>query len=114
VSGGGYLGSFMSNQFPPPQNPADGALTGSSIDSPQVRHLRNNSKYLLPATALSRLALAGLLCSGVLTTTLLALAAVAGVLGLGLLWRSRRSEPRPWRVEDPDHYERRGAQRKPG
>jgi len=46
------------------------------------------------------------------TTTLLALAAVGGMLGLGLLWRSRRSEPRPWRIEDPDHYERRGAQRK--
>lgn len=44
-------------------------------------------------------------------TTLLGVAAVAGMLGLGLLWRSRRTEPRPWRVEDPDHYERRGAQR---
>jgi hypothetical protein len=43
---------------------------------------------------------------------LLALAAVAGMLGLGLLWRSRRTEPRPWRIEDPDHYERRGALRK--
>jgi hypothetical protein len=74
VSGGGYLGSFMSNQFPPPQHPAEGAFTGASIDSPQVRHLRNNSKYLLPATALSRLSLAGLLCSGILTTTLLAVA----------------------------------------
>ena len=46
-----------------------------------------------------------------ITTTLLALAAVAGMLGLGLLWRSRRTEPRPWRIEDPDHYERRGAPR---
>ena len=45
------------------------------------------------------------------TTALLALAAVAGMLGLGLLWRSRRTEPRPWRIEDPDHYERRGAPR---
>jgi hypothetical protein len=45
------------------------------------------------------------------TTVLLALAMVAGMLGLGLLWRSRRTEPRPWRVEDPDHYERRGAPR---
>ena len=44
-------------------------------------------------------------------TMLLALAAVAGMLGLGLLWRSRRTEPRPWRIEDPSHYERRGAQR---
>jgi len=46
--------------------------------------------------------------------TLLALAAAAGMAGLGLLWRSRRREPRPWRVEDPDHYERRGAERKHG
>jgi patatin-like phospholipase len=74
VSGGGYLGSFMSNQFPLPENPADRAFNASSIDSAQVRHLRNNSKYLLPATALSRLSLAGLLVSGILTTTLLALA----------------------------------------
>ena len=73
VSGGGYLGSFISNQFPPPQRPEDDAFAGSSIDTSQVRHLRNNSKYLLPATALSRLALAGLLLSGILTTTLLAL-----------------------------------------
>lgn len=51
---------------------------------------------------------------GALTTGLLALGAVAGMLGLGLLWRSRRTEPRPWRLDDPDHYERRGAQRKRG
>lgn len=43
--------------------------------------------------------------------TLLAVAVVAGMLGLGLLWHSRRTEPRPWRIEDPEHYERRGAQR---
>jgi hypothetical protein len=49
-----------------------------------------------------------------LVGTLLALAAVAGMAGLGLLWRSRRREPRPWRVDDPEHYERRGAQRKHG
>jgi hypothetical protein len=47
-----------------------------------------------------------------LASTLLATAAVAGMLGLGLLWRSRQSEPRPWRAEDRDHYERRSAQRK--
>jgi patatin-like phospholipase len=74
VSGGGYLGAFMSNQFPPPQKPEESAFNGSSIDSVQVRHLRNNSKYLLPATAMSRLALAGILVSGILTTTLLATA----------------------------------------
>jgi hypothetical protein len=47
-----------------------------------------------------------------LASALLATAAVAGMLGLGLLWRSRRSEPRPWRAEDPSHYERRSAPRK--
>jgi hypothetical protein len=49
-----------------------------------------------------------------LAGTLLGLAALAGTAGLGLLWRSRRREPRPWRLEDPEHYERRGAQRKHG
>jgi hypothetical protein len=49
-----------------------------------------------------------------LTTTLLALAAMGAILGISLLRRSRRSEPRPWRVGDPDHYERRGVQRKRG
>jgi hypothetical protein len=49
-----------------------------------------------------------------LASTLLALAAVAGMAGLGLLWRSRRREPRPWRVDDRNHYERRGSERKRG
>jgi len=48
------------------------------------------------------------------TTTLLAVAAMGAILGLGLLRRSRRSEPRPWRIGDPDHYERRGVQRRRG
>ena len=46
-----------------------------------------------------------------LASTLLATAAVAAMLGLGLLWRSRRSEPRPWRADDRNHYERRSAPR---
>jgi hypothetical protein len=44
------------------------------VDSAQVRHLRNHSSYLLPTTLLSRISLGGLLVSGVLTTTLLAMA----------------------------------------
>ncbi|MEJ0038947.1 MAG: hypothetical protein WDO68_23260 [Gammaproteobacteria bacterium] len=88
VSGGGYLGAFMSNQFPPPRQPADGAFNGASIDSAQVRHLRNNSKYLLPATAMSQLALAGLLISGILTTTLLTLA-IPMVFALLTHWVAR-------------------------
>ena len=36
------------------------------------------------------------------------------MLGLGLLGRSRRSEPRPWRAVDRNHYERRSAPRPVG
>ena len=56
----------------------------------------------------------GLAADEGLTTPLLALAAISAILGLGLLGRSRRSEPRPWRIGDPDHYERRGVQRNRG
>ena len=42
---------------------------------------------------------------------LLAIAAGAAAVGAGLLWRSRRREPRPWRASDISHYERRLAQR---
>jgi hypothetical protein len=45
---------------------------------------------------------------------LLATAAGAAVVGAGLLWRSRRREPRPWRAADTSHYERRLAQRQRG
>jgi hypothetical protein len=42
---------------------------------------------------------------------LLTAAAGAAVVGAGLLWQSRRREPRPWRAGDPNHYERRTANR---
>jgi hypothetical protein len=77
VSGGGYFGSFLSNLFTN-STPAPDAL-GQDFDpraeeSPSIRHLRNSSEYLLPKTTLERLKLAGLLLSGVLATTLLAVA----------------------------------------
>jgi hypothetical protein len=50
---------------------------------------------------------------GSITTALLATAAAAAGVGVGLLWRARRQEPHPWRVGDMSHYERRVAQRKP-
>jgi hypothetical protein len=66
-------------------------------------------------TASLLLAVAGLgLDGGSLAAALLATAAVAGVLGLGLVWQSRQREPRPWRVDDPNHYERRRTQRNRG
>jgi len=81
VSGGGYLGAFLSSRLAPskvnPESDVNGAAVfrqtfgGKSVDSEQVRHLRNNSKYLLPTAAFARLKLVGLLISGVLVTTLL-------------------------------------------
>lgn len=51
---------------------------------------------------------------GSIPTALLATAAVAAGVGMGLVWRSRRQEPLPWRAGDTSHYERRMAQRRRG
>jgi hypothetical protein len=51
--------------------------------------------------------------NGSITTALVATAAGAAGVGAGLLWRSRRREPHPWRVHDMGHYERR-VQRRQG
>jgi hypothetical protein len=76
VSGGGYFGSFLTNQFtdksPNPEDIGDG-FDPTAEESAPVRHLRNSSKYLLPKTTLETLKLAGVLLSGVLATTLLVL-----------------------------------------
>lgn len=58
------------------------------------------------------LAVVGLgLEEGGIATALLATSVAASILGLGLLWQSRRQEPRPWRIDDASHYERRAGQR---
>ena len=59
---------------------------------------------LLTAVAL------GLAVPSVAPVLLIAGGATAAI-GAGLLWRSRRREPRPWRLDDVTHYERRFAQR---
>jgi hypothetical protein len=46
-----------------------------------------------------------------LAPVLLVAAGVTAAVGAGLLWRSSRWEPRPWRSDDVSHYERRFAQR---
>jgi peptidoglycan/LPS O-acetylase OafA/YrhL len=51
---------------------------------------------------------------GSIAAALLTSAAGAAVVGAGLLWRSHRREPRPERVGDVSHYERRLAQRPRG
>ena len=46
-----------------------------------------------------------------LSTVLLAAAALMGTAALGLFSLSQRREPRPWRTDDFQHYERRAMQR---
>ena len=58
------------------------------------------------------LAVVGLgLGGGSVAIGLLVASAATSVLGVGLLWQSRRREPQPWRVDDRNHYERRARQR---
>jgi hypothetical protein len=49
--------------------------------------------------------------AGSVQTVLLAAAGGAAAVGAGLLRRSHRREPHPWRVDDAIHYERRLARR---
>jgi hypothetical protein len=49
--------------------------------------------------------------TGDLQTALLVAAAATAAGGAGLLWRSYGREPRPGRLRDADHYERRVAPR---
>lgn len=113
VSGGGYLGTFMSailgtpketttktdrpeHAAPPPFDPKEIALSFADAfhdqdghESAAVRHLRNNSRYLLNGGLWGRVRIFGLLVTGILTNILLLLpvplAAVFGVLGLNHL-----------------------------
>lgn len=49
--------------------------------------------------------------SPLFATVLVVTGAASGVIGFGLLWKSRRREPRPWRANDSAHYERRSPER---
>jgi hypothetical protein len=51
---------------------------------------------------------------GGVATALLATSVAAGLVGVGLMWRSRRREAPPWRIDDRSHYERRSVQRPKG
>jgi len=54
------------------------------------------------------------LSGGGVATALRAAAVAAGLIGIGLMWRSHRREPPPWRIDDRSHYERRSVQRPKG
>jgi uncharacterized membrane protein AbrB (regulator of aidB expression) len=57
------------------------------------------------------LAVVGLGAGGDVAIGMLVASVATSILGVGLLWQSRRREPPPWRADDPNHYERRARQR---
>lgn len=104
VSGGGYLGAFLtaflgtppetpSNAAPPPMGIEDTIKAAfdreGGRESAAVRHLRNNSRYLLSGGLWGHLKRAGLIISGIATNILLMLPLpLAAVLGVGFLART--------------------------
>lgn len=94
VSGGGYLGAFLTSFLgTPPAHPGgigatiEAAFVGQGgRESAAIRHLRHNSRYLLRSGLLKR---SGLIISGIVTNILLMLPiplmAVLGVWALVLL-----------------------------
>jgi hypothetical protein len=125
VSGGGYLGTFMSailgtpketstktdrpeRAAPPAFDPAvikealaDAFHDKDRHESAAVRHLRNNSRYLLNGGMWGRVRIFGLLVTGILTNLLLLLPVpLAAVFGVLLL-----NEGRYWGKSWPESYQ---------
>ncbi len=117
VSGGGYLGTFLSSflgtppgaEIPPPKS--DGPFQKGAIadafddafqpadgrESAAVRHLRNNSRYLLSGGAWARARIFGLLVTGILTNVLLMLPIpLLSVLGVILISACGYWTNAPW------------------
>jgi len=119
VSGGGYFGSFLSCYLgtggpvkaeKPEDAPherlqkrfAEAFQAGGSPESTAVRHLRNNSCYLLNGGLRGRLSIMGLLVSGVIFNIMLVLPlALLGALGIKALETSGYFGKAVWLVNKP-------------
>lgn len=106
VSGGGYFGSFLSCSLGTVPSPGagktpkqladekladvftrkEGAARDQGVESALLRHLRNNSKYLLGGGFMGKLSIAGLLLSGVLWNILMVLPIPLGCALIASLW----------------------------
>jgi hypothetical protein len=82
VSGGGYLGTFLTSFFKdfsdftsrtPDQKLSDHLAPADDEEPAAVRHIRNNSKYLLHGSVWGKINMAALLLSGLATNVLLVL-----------------------------------------
>jgi hypothetical protein len=119
VSGGGYFGSFLSCYLGTggpvkTEKPEDAPherlqkrfeeafQAGGSAESTAIRHLRNNSCYLLNGGLRGRLAMMGLLISGVIFNIMLVLPlALLGALAMKALETSGYFGKAVWLVNKP-------------
>lgn len=119
VSGGGYFGSFLSSYLgtggpvkgeKPEDTPqerlrkrfAEAFQAAGSAESTAVRHLRNNSCYLLNGGLRGRLAMMGLLISGVIFNIMLVLPlALIGALAMKALESGGYFGTAVWLVNKP-------------
>jgi hypothetical protein len=92
VSGGGYLGTFLTSYLGAERNPAKKVgdiLTDTFVgkggrESDALRHLRNNSRYLISGGVWARLKMLGLVVTGIVTNILLLLP--LPLLAVVLVW----------------------------
>ena len=79
VSGGGYLGTFLSSFFygfpceKPKETLSDNLAAVDDLEPAAIRHIRNNSKYLLHGGAWGKLNIGALLLSGLANNILMVL-----------------------------------------
>ncbi|HSV62416.1 MAG TPA: patatin-like phospholipase family protein [Chthoniobacterales bacterium] len=81
VSGGGYLGTFLTSYLGAARTGSekirdvinDAFVAQSGREPDAIRHLRNNSRYLISGGVWARLKMLGLVLTGIVTNTLLLL-----------------------------------------
>lgn len=103
VSGGGYLGSFISSflsggetaKESDPDPLALGRLFGKAgEETPALRHLRNHSKYLIEGGAMTLARMIGLVLFGIVASVLLlAPLLLSGVLLTRYVWKENFTAP---------------------
>jgi len=107
VSGGGYLGTFLTSYLGARRDPDQGVqaiireafrATGGS-ESPALRHLRNNSRYLISGGLWARFKILGLLLTGIITNIFLMLPLpLVAVLVVWALWNLDYWQQGGWRT----------------
>jgi hypothetical protein len=111
VSGGGYLGSFISSFFSGQKTDKEGKPDPFALDrlfgkageeTPALRHLRNHSKYLIEGGVMTFARMIGLVLFGIVASVLLlAPLLLSGVLLTRYFWKETFTAPSPFFPPSP-------------